>query len=301
MTDTLCLKCQEEILDDEQSITCSECGSTYHCGSCAGISEVTLKTKGETYRSAWKCPTCRTSKLKKGATNKPKSDVDVSTMLVSMNNKLDELLDLKETVGGIEASISMMSAKYDEILESVKGQREEIKQLKSKVAELEGKDNGEEVKRLRNELHDLEWRNRKLNLEFHGITKTKDEDLMSKINEIAPSLELPELAEAEITALHRLPSKPDKIPGIIVRFASQTTRDAWLSRRGKLRNTGNKYFINENLTKQNRELLAKAKEWTKGKGFMYVWHRNGKVFIRRKDGDDASVIRSEDDLKAIHS
>lgn len=53
------------------------------------------------------------------------------------------------------------------------------------------------------------------------------------------------------------------------------------------------------MTKQNRELLAKTKEWAKANGFKYTWHRNGKIFARRKDGDDAVVIRSEDDLEVI--
>lgn len=276
MADALCLKFQEKILNAEQSISCSGCEYSYHCGVCAGVSEVTLKTKGEAYRKTWKCPTCRVSRLKGGAVSKQKPDDDIliSILLAGMNEKLDELLNLKETVGSIEASISMMSAQYDEILKSVNEQKKEMKEVKSRLAEIEKKDQEEEVKKLKAELNDMEWRSRKLNLEFHGITKSNDEDLISKVNEVARTLEVPELAGCDITAIHRLPSKPDKIPSVIVRFASQTTRDAWLYRKNKLRATGMRVYIYENMTKQNRELLAKTKEWAKANGFQYTWHRN---------------------------
>lgn len=56
-----------------------------------------------------------------------------------------------------------------------------------------------------------------------------------------------------------------------------------MDRKKRLRATGKKVYINENLTKQNRELLVKAKDWAKGKGFLYVWHENDKIFVRRKD------------------
>lgn len=115
-------------------------------------------------------------------------------------------------------------------------------------------------------------------MEFHGVPKTEGENLLSKVNELARVLDVPELTIHEVAAVHRLPSRPEKIPGIVVRFTSQATRDVWLDKKAKLRTTGTNIYINENLTKFNRELLVKMKEWARQKGFSYVWHRNGKLF-----------------------
>lgn len=296
MADPLCIKCQEEITTEKLSLSCAECGYSYHCGSCAGVSEATLKTKGELYRKTWKCATCRTVKLKGGACSKQKQEDDMSAMLANMNRKLDDLLTLKETVGGIEASIQLMSDKYDEILSHIAKQDHEIKDLKKRVDAIEESEKQSEIGQLKQEINDLEWRSRRCNLEFHGVPKTEGENLLSKVNELARVLDVPELTIHEVAAVHRLPSRPEKIPGIIVRFTSQATRDVWLDKKAKLRTTGANIYINENLTKFNRELLVKMKEWARQKGFSYVWHRNGKLFARRKDGERAVIIKNEDDL-----
>lgn len=74
-------------------------------------------------------------------------------------------------------------------------------------------------------INELEWRNRRLNLEFHGILVTPGEYLPSKVNEFAPVLEVPCLKDNDITAIHRLPARPDKTPGIIVRLSRQRQRE----------------------------------------------------------------------------
>lgn len=258
---------------------------------------MTLKTKGEAYRNAWKCPACRLSQ--KGG--KQKCGEDMSVLLANINRKLDDLLTLKETVVGIETSVQLMSDQYDSILSHMKEQDRELKDLKKRVEAIEQSEKEAKLKQLQLQVNDLEWRSRKLNLEFHGIPKTEGEDLISKVNNIAEKLEMPELSQSDVTAIHRLPSKPDKIPGIIIKFASQTTRDAWLDRRARLRNAGINAYVSENMTTYNRELLAKTKEWAKGKGFLYVWHRNGKLFVRRKDGERSYIVKNEDDLRALDS
>lgn len=297
----MCSKCKEEIPHREQSISCCECEYPYHIGNCAGISETTLKTKGEAYRKAWKCPTCRAAKLKGGATSKQRQDGDMWVLLAAMNEKLDNLLALKETVGNIEASVQVMSDKYDEILSHITEQKQDIKDLKRRVEKIENANKKDELSKMKTELHELEWRSRRLNLEFHGVPKTDGEDLLNKVNEVARSLDVSALNISDVAAIHRLPSKSDRTPGIIVRFVSQLTRDLWLSRKARLRTIGNKLYINENMTKQNRELLAKAKDWAKSADFTYVWHKDGKIFVRRQSGERAFVIRCEDDLQAIVS
>ncbi|KAH6932163.1 hypothetical protein HPB50_003203 [Hyalomma asiaticum] len=149
------------------------------------------------------------------------------------------------------------------------------------------------------QIDDLEWRSRRLNLEFYGIQKTEPENLLTKINEIAAQLRLDTLGTQDVTAGHGLPSRPDRIPGVIVRFTRQEIRDKWFAERRSLRTANSNVYISENMTKRPRHLLSKCKEWIKRSGYAFAWHTNGKIFIRRKLGDAAIAVRFEADLEAL--
>lgn len=129
---------------------------------------------------------------------------------------------------------------------------------------------------------------------------SEHENLLDKLNQVAIKLDVPLLSENEVVALHRLPARPDKVPGIIVRFARQDTREQWFNQRKKLNRTGEDAYILENLTTQNRALLWKTREWAKQNDYRYTWHRNGKIFVRRADGDKAILIKSEMNLQHLN-
>lgn len=296
-----CISCNEFLPDDACALTCSECNYPYHLGACSGVSEASFKSKSDALRKSWRCATCRTAKLRSGQGSKQKidADLDVPGMLVNINRKLDELLSLKETVNGIESSIQHMSEKYDELLASVQRQDRDIKELSRRVKGIEEAETHKQLEKLKHEMNELEWHSRKMNLEVHGITTTENENLLLKINEVAKKLDVPELVDDDVVALHRLPSKPDKVPGIIVRFATQKTRDAWIEKRGVLRRTREHVYLQENMTKHNRALLWTVKEWARERQFQFAWHRNNKIFLRKENGARALLIRGEDDLRRL--
>lgn len=297
-----CLSCQESLPEEGNAMTCCECGYRYHVGNCSGVSEATFKTKGEAYRKTWRCSTCRTAKTRGGSqSDKGKKDqpVDVAALLLSINRKLDSLLPLKETVDGIEQSVQAMSEKYDEVLARLTQHDNNMKDLRKRVEKLEQKDPTEEVKQLRQTVHELEWRSRRLNLEIHGIPQVANENLLDKVNEVAQKLSVPILSEAEVTSMHRLPSNPNRVPGVIVRFSRQTTRDRWLASKSNLRRTETTIYVQENMTRQNRALLSATKTWAREHGYQFAWHKNGKILVRKKAGDRAVVIESEGKLGTL--
>lgn len=172
-------------------------------------------------------------------------------------------------------------------------------ETKQRVEGIESVQGKEQISCIKKDLDELEWQNRKLNLEFHGLPKTDKKDLLAKVNEIAGTLEVPELTHNDVTAAHRLPSKPDKTPAVIVRFARQATRNAWFEARKKHRETESDVYIQANMTKQTRTLLWETKQWAQERNFRFVWHNNGKVLIRRNEGDRAIVVRSKHDLEIM--
>lgn len=197
-------------------------------------------------------------------------------------------MPLKETVESIEDSVQFMSERYDELLTRTERNEQEVRDLKRRLEKVEAQD--DELVQMRREVDDLEWRSRRLNLEFHGIQTAENEDLVSEINKLAAKIKLPLLDKNDIVAIHRLPSKKDKIPGVICRFAKQTDRDMWWQNRKKLSDAHEDLFLLENLTKRTRTLLFETKVWAKANNFKYVWHYNNKVLMRKVDGDPVVVV-----------
>lgn len=64
----------------------------------------------------------------------------------------------------------------------------------------------QEVAEVQAEVDNLEWRSRRLNLEFHGIQETEDENLLEAINAMAIKHQFPPLAESDVVAF-----RPEKI------------------------------------------------------------------------------------------
>lgn len=91
MPDILGLNCQVTNLNAEESILCSERGDSYRSGGCAGVTEVMLNTKLESYHMVWKCITRRASKLKGGAASKQKQECHISIRLVTIHKKTERV------------------------------------------------------------------------------------------------------------------------------------------------------------------------------------------------------------------
>lgn len=177
----------------------------------------------------------------------------------------------------------------------------ELKAVKKRLAAVEKAGTSDAVAQLQSDVNELEWRSRKQNLEIYGIQETENENLLSKVNEVATKLGVPTLQANEVVSMHRLPAKPGKERGTIVRFVKQETRDKWLGNRKKLTTPGSKMYITENLTRYNRMLLSAAKNWAKANDYQFVWHNSGRVFIRYRNGEPKHVIKCEDDLLAFTS
>lgn len=60
-----------------------------------------------------------------------------------------------------------------------------------------------------------------------------------------------------------------------------------------------KLYINERLSKRNRQLFQKAREISRENGFKYVWIREGNIFVRQEQGKQRYRIRNEMDLLTL--
>lgn len=96
---------------------------------------------------------------------------------------------------------------------------------------------------------------------------------------------------------------------LVVRLARRDLRDQLLLnarvRRGTttadlgLTGPTKRFYINERLTKVNRQLFRKARDAAREHGWQYVWSKKGRILARSKPGDPAFSIRCEKDLQHI--
>lgn len=296
-----CLSCEVVILADEPSLKCPGCSGEYHFGKCAGITQKSFKGKNNAAKKAWRCQTCRDSCSRNDSFESNESDLDIRLFLTAINEKLDNHLSLKEKVEKMEESLKFISGKFDEFQKTVCRQEAEIKEMKGRLTELEANDDRSQIThaQLQQDVHNLEYRSRQLNLEIHGIPVRQGESLLDVMNHVANKLEVPPLTQSDVQTIHRLPARPDNVPGIIARFEKQSVRDAWLQKRNKLKGSEPRIFLQENITRQNRELLRATKDVAKTKGYAFVWHVNGKILVRRGEGARAIHIKGIAELERL--
>ncbi|XP_037574907.2 uncharacterized protein LOC119457408 [Dermacentor silvarum] len=218
--------------------------------------------------------------------------------MYAIETKLDSLLSLPGKVQSIEESVQVISDKFDQFQTRLLAQEKSTKELEKRVGILENS-SLKEVDQLRLDVDNLEWRSRRLNIEIHGIQETENENLIEKVNSIADKICQPHITKDEVTAVHRLAAKPGKTRGIIIRFARQEQRDSWLANKKELKKESGNVYICENMTRLSRELLFTTKDWARSAGYAFVWHTNGKVLVRKKNGERAVVIRSVRDLEDL--
>ncbi|KAH9378696.1 hypothetical protein HPB48_015793 [Haemaphysalis longicornis] len=230
-----CHICSKLFDDDDFYLTCAICKNSFHIGTCSGVTDKSYRKKNKTAKESWKCGACANAKNGQND-SKPAGAAEASladeiaeinrklSLLLTVKSQVDSLMGIKSTVDAIAASMKEMSSKYDEVLAEMKQQTAEIVGLKKRVVRLEEKSKTEDVASLKKEINDMEQYSRRQNLEIHGLPQQSDENLLEKLNSLATHLELPQLAETDLEAIHRLPSKSDKnggrkVPTVLERFS----------------------------------------------------------------------------------
>lgn len=186
------------------------------------MTERAARGESEAFLESSLCPAYDASRLRGGSNDK---DFDIRAILAGILMKLEKLENLPTEVDGIEKAIHLMSEKHDEVRHNVARQEAQIKQLRKGVDAVEVRNDKKEVKQLTLTADDLELRSRRQNLVIHGVLVMEDEQGLSKVNDVERLAKLPDLGPNDVEAVHRLPAKSGKVPGIIVRFNKQQLRD----------------------------------------------------------------------------
>ncbi|KAJ2948401.1 hypothetical protein O0L34_g7639 [Tuta absoluta] len=203
-----------------------------------------------------------------------------------------------------------------------------MEQLEARVSALENKPTTDEqlvcdVKTLENTISHLQAelcdRDQALlfnDLEISGCPESTNENCthltITIAKQIGVELDERDIVSAEHAGPPRVPAPggaPARPRPLAVRLARRAPRDNMLRaarvRRG-LDTTGlhlpgpaTPLYINERMTKHNRQLFQTARKLAEECNFKFVWTHDGKVFVRQEQGTPRHRIRTEEDLLRV--
>ena len=144
-------------------------------------------------------------------------------------------------------------------------------------------------------------------LVISGIPKTPEENTDEIVKEVATLMDV-DLDVSDISISHRLPTKSaSSYPNIIVKFTRRECKDNIYRQRKRLKEytisdinlgrvAGNKIFISESLTANNKQLFDKCLEYKKEHRYKYIWTWHGKIFLRKDERSLPWQIKTINDL-----
>lgn len=316
-------------------MTCSECRKVYHLGqSCSGIADSTFTTMGPVKRDKWRCRSCRSQEPRRVPSGVSQDDPQgVLTQLSLLHEKIDSLMTVKKsvdslcnlpakvdelmalkpafdflqsTVGEVQKSIEFLSNQYDSVLSRVAASELALRETQAETASLRAtvSEQSLTINQLRDEVNEAEQYSRLSNLEISGLPVLPGENLAVRVCDLADRIGLSGFQAIDIQAVHRLPSRKDKTPVVLIRFRSVSIKDRWMSARSNVRSlaeaeSGSRIYFNENLTRANRELFWLARNQGKEKKYKFVWVKNGKIFARKLENAPLVRINHANDLEKL--
>jgi hypothetical protein len=310
-----CKECKKSISVKKPKIQCSDCVNVYH-GVCVNLSTDDITYLSEEQGSCWRCPQCNELRRKSLRVE--------SALFEDKTNNTEVILDfLKEMreesrkqIGSLETelgkSVEACHQRIEDLVKIVEDQSNQIKEYKVNFEQLAQENSmlRKKVSALECQLDDAEQYSRVNCLEINGIPETPNENVTNIIKSIAKSLEV-DLSDESIDACHRLGNKQDgRRRGIIVKFTRRIVKEDLLQRRKVKRNfntsdigitsgPANTIYINESLTQNRRKVLNAARAIQKEKNFAFVWVKNGKIFLRKREGERVIVLTSLDQVNAL--
>lgn len=212
-------------------------------------------------------------------------------------------MDLKNQFLAVTATVAQYQLRLEEYEKRDAAKEREITALSATVSELRQTLSMQEQAALKNEI------------EILGIPEVANENLHHTLLLTAAKIGV-DLSDLEIDWVtrvgprHRQVSTATESGGtfprpIVVRLLRRAKKDEVLKAAKVRRNlyandivkgSENEIYINERLTKQNRQLFRETRLRTKQHGFQYHWIRNGQIHVRKADKKPSIQIRNLDDL-----
>ncbi|KAI5636526.1 hypothetical protein NE865_10771 [Phthorimaea operculella] len=218
----------------------------------------------------------------------------------------------QESMKKIENAAIFMSKQYEDLLKKVTDLENENKLLKQNEQE-----NRSHIRILEDKVEQLERSSKNIFVEIRNVPVKQNEnkeDLINTVKKISQALAV-NTQPSDIRDAFRKQNKKGPTRPIVVELSSTAVKFNLLAaaRRYNLSNPHNKLnashigftdnnselFLSEVLTDNAGKLYFLARNLKKSKLIDYCWTTNGKVYIRKRAGEPAVLIRDEAQIEAI--
>ncbi|XP_061721106.1 uncharacterized protein LOC133527926 [Cydia pomonella] len=252
-----------------------------------------------------------------------------------IENWSSKFLQFEGTIRNMRDDINSISSNNDEIQSELSGLRSKTADLRSQTDELRTgyqqlrksvdecdykkslTEANETITKLIKENNTSKQFSLMNNLEISGIPFNKGENLLSILRNICVKVGFT-LQDSDVDSIHRVrryqnaengTQKTLRPPAIIVRFTQRKRKDELLSavraRRGitttdiELPGPASSVYIGDHLTPDNKLLLKRAREIKNELHYSYLWIRDCRILMRKKDSTRVLYINSHADLDKL--
>jgi hypothetical protein len=150
---------------------------------------------------------------------------------------------------------------------------------------------------------------RNRNIEIDGIEQKQGENLKVIMMNIAAKLNV-EHTEEDVDVVHRVSSRGNRPAKIIAQFSSRSKREEWMAKKREIpimakdvydTDSNARVYLNTHLCHQWKDLLWRAKQTGRPKGYNIIWYTNGKILAKKSTGDNniIQIYGEEDFVKFI--
>lgn len=317
---SICNICTQSITKKSPGLKCvGVCGATYHANStCSDVSRTQLGIINSLPGGKWECSNCRintndsesaqchrtTSPPIRQSTSDDEGDYanapEFKTLAASLKNGIEVLRESVEFCSNKISDFERKLAKLDDYFRATEQIKIENNKLKSEIEQLHMK------------INSIEKYNRLNNIEIHDIPEKNNENLVAIVKKIGEFIRCPVSDENINTVFRTQTQNKNKPKNIVVKFLSKHTRDNFLNAARSMRkqqklwsgfaleNISEKFFINEHLCTDTKNLLREVREKAKCTGqCKYIWIQNGNILARKNDNSKIVLINNLSDFNKI--
>ncbi|KOB61932.1 Zinc finger DNA binding protein, partial [Operophtera brumata] len=211
--------------------------------------------------------------------------------------------EIKKELATISANLQRLEGSHNSLLNNHVNLQKDFDGLRKQVQESDC-----QISELRVQLNKQQQWVRMSNIEVIGLPETANESPSELIIKVAKHAGVILLAE-QIESAHRV-QPMQKVDGrpkpIVAKLRDRILKDQIISGLRKSRGIETRdigmggavrrFYVNEHLTPENKNLLKKAKLRANEKSYKFVWVRNCNIFLRMNEASPVVYVQSERDL-----
>jgi chromosome segregation ATPase len=213
-------------------------------------------------------------------------------MFNEINEKLELLKNVNDKIGDLQKNFSIIQKELNSYKDKVNKLEEKVNEKNSKIQKLE------------NKILQIEQHSRKQNAEIIGLEQQDHENLHDIFDEICNKMQIKGINKNDIDVIHRIPNKKKTPENVIIRFKHRNTRDNFINQKKKQisnkdiynNKNENRIYIVENQTKEFKTLFWEVKQKAIQGGYIYIWSKDGNIYIKKSETDKKIKIKSVEDI-----